>query len=832
MAKKATYIQAKVSGGSTVESFEIVDKGARGDVSSLATRVAALENAETIDSTARSGVNTNAQAITTAQGDIRELKGSITSINNMNGVDDTETDGYAFYINKFCLKVGNKVLGSDGNVVTLTNYRYCVYNVQWLRGETIILKTITRVGENYNAVAFYSDPTTRDSTTYISGVAAVEEEPTRATDATFTITVQVPNDAVVVCWSIKVANADDFDIKIKKDATTALGHRFIEDRIGKVTPDNCSFFNTPVWKNCIKVVKGLNTSVLSGSFNVIPGNTQVTFIDLQALSDIGCQSIAWNNATWEYPKGTVSALIFEDGYSSPSKIGTGLRSIKSYLNNSKKYIAVQTDIDVPLNINFYGVGISRMRYLKNEVTAGLIGETMNLFDKYNCNVGSYDGNNNIAINPTYDESNIKISNVIPVTAGTRYYCNYSMGNINWVWSDANFNGITRGYVVVNSKRVVSAVAPENAAYLVLVDYNNTGKLRDVLDTLVITEKPIKAGEYKGVPHNSLNTEDIHGRFEHAETLLANQRNHLEGVTINGLGDSMSTNFGYLQTMFDELGMEIGGSYKGGTKVAGSATDAFWQDARVNALSDDAQIIVVYGGTNDARNGFTAGDALHTNYDTDTFIGAYNVLLSKLYYKYMHKAGYYPNVDYTGVNQTQYEISDLVVILVAPPFGGATATNATYANLKLVHDAIIEVGKLWSLPVIDLFYELGHNAMKDGGSNVHAAMGKNRIIAGMLRNRLMEVEPYMPEVYYHDTVINVTENNSTSYVTEYNRQTIYNNDSVELCIQTSTSPTVTVEDADGSISVTDLGLYGTEQYHYYSFTVKKKDITITISETTE
>ena len=35
MAKKATYIQAKVSGGSTVESFEIVDKAARAAIAGL-----------------------------------------------------------------------------------------------------------------------------------------------------------------------------------------------------------------------------------------------------------------------------------------------------------------------------------------------------------------------------------------------------------------------------------------------------------------------------------------------------------------------------------------------------------------------------------------------------------------------------------------------------------------------------------------------------------------------------------------------------------------------------------------------------------------------------
>ena len=74
---------------------------------------------------------------------------------------------------------------------------------------------------------------------------------------------------------------------------------------------------------------------------------------------------------------------------------------------------------------------------------------------------------------------------------------------------------------------------------------------------------------------------------------------------------------------------------GGTCIGGSGANAMWQDVRINALEKDIDCLLIMGGTNDSAQGVTIGEISRDNLDTSTFVGAYNVLLSKVYCKYYH-----------------------------------------------------------------------------------------------------------------------------------------------------------------------------------------------------
>lgn len=65
----------------------------------------------------------------------------------------------------------------------------------------------------------------------------------------------------------------------------------------------------------------------------------------------------------------------------------------------------------------------------------------------------------------------------------------------------------------------------------------------------------------------------------------------------------------------------------GTRVSGTNANAMWQDVRVNAIPTDSEVIVLTGGTNDWAQSAVLG-AIDSS-DTDTFYGAYNVMLQKI-----------------------------------------------------------------------------------------------------------------------------------------------------------------------------------------------------------
>jgi hypothetical protein len=73
---------------------------------------------------------------------------------------------------------------------------------------------------------------------------------------------------------------------------------------------------------------------------------------------------------------------------------------------------------------------------------------------------------------------------------------------------------------------------------------------------------------------------------------------------------------------------------GGSRVSGSTGNAMWEDDRIDAIPVDSDIIFFNGGMNDWRSNVALGTIDDT--DTNTFYGALNTIVKKLYSRFATK----------------------------------------------------------------------------------------------------------------------------------------------------------------------------------------------------
>ena len=179
---------------------------------------------------------------------------------------------------------------------------------------------------------------------------------------------------------------------------------------------------------------------------------------------------------------------------------------------------------------------------------------------------------------------------------------------------------------------------------------------------------------------------------------------LKGKKINFLGDSITEGCGtscsenvYHQVMKRKYGLAEARNYGiGGTRYARQihpTDDPFDRDfcERLHAMNDDADVVVVFGGTND----FGHGDApLGTFEDREpnTFYGACHYLYSHLIEKYPEAV----IVVMTPCHRCNEERTN----------GDSLQKTYHYGNLKTYVDIIREVAEYYSLPVVDLYASSG------------------------------------------------------------------------------------------------------------------------------
>jgi len=207
-----------------------------------------------------------------------------------------------------------------------------------------------------------------------------------------------------------------------------------------------------------------------------------------------------------------------------------------------------------------------------------------------------------------------------------------------------------------------------------------------------------------------------------------------------LGDSIVAHDMWQPYVLEQLGLS---SYQNcgisGTMISGQAgTTAFYKDERVNAIDLDSDFGVIMGGTNDAYGGREIGVISQTNVEGYTVVGALNLLISKLYYKWRLSEGYYDGVDYSSLTRST-EPKNVPIYLVTP-------IQSTTINADAVAEAMVEVGKLWGIPVIDARTKcflnkitMGNALYSSDGTHPNTLGGKH--LGRCVVNGLIEHQPY-------------------------------------------------------------------------------------------
>ena len=175
---------------------------------------------------------------------------------------------------------------------------------------------------------------------------------------------------------------------------------------------------------------------------------------------------------------------------------------------------------------------------------------------------------------------------------------------------------------------------------------------------------------------------------------------LNGKKINFLGDSITEgaclndwNNVYWMQLGKNTGATVRGYGIGGTRIAPRlmperpGEEGFGQyfGSRVEKMDPDADIIVVFGGTNDCGHGDVPLGTI-ADRDNTTFYGALHTLYRQLWEKYptativvmtpLHRVGEHDTMNEHG--------------------------NPAIAPFKVLRDVIIEVAAYYSFPVLDLY----------------------------------------------------------------------------------------------------------------------------------
>lgn len=199
--------------------------------------------------------------------------------------------------------------------------------------------------------------------------------------------------------------------------------------------------------------------------------------------------------------------------------------------------------------------------------------------------------------------------------------------------------------------------------------------------------------------------------------------------IDTLGDSITEQRTWQGYVADALHTGIIYNHGiGGSRISGNGSNAMWQDSRINALNDDIDCLLIMGGTNDGAQGVTIGDMSRDNVNTDTFVGAYNVLLSKVFYKYYHLGS-----GYSGITQTA-EVNPIQIMIATPIY----CNGSNYGNMDEIAEAVRGVANLWSIPVADQHAKSGINSATSSiylSDNVHPNDKGGKKVANVWINAL-------------------------------------------------------------------------------------------------
>ena len=270
-----------------------------------------------------------------------------------------------------------------------------------------------------------------------------------------------------------------------------------------------------------------------------------------------------------------------------------------------------------------------------------------------------------------------VTNFMPVTENDTIYGNF-MAPTYFVCYDADKTMLGADYIDTRPEGIslgnLSSISKDKLSTLAYIRFSND---LPYIDSMTITKTPTyRAREHKVLPIKNLK-ETNNGMI-----------NFWEGKIGDSLGDSL-TEQGFFQrytSMYFNL-KSFSNHGVGGSKLSGADIDSsrpsMWQDSRINALKSDANFITILGGQNDGD--VEIGTISKTNMDTNTYVGALNTIIDKVYTKY----------------------NGNIKIILCTPFYVPSEGDDGERFIKL-DKAVIEIGRLHGLPVADFGGNCGAN----------------------------------------------------------------------------------------------------------------------------
>ncbi len=210
---------------------------------------------------------------------------------------------------------------------------------------------------------------------------------------------------------------------------------------------------------------------------------------------------------------------------------------------------------------------------------------------------------------------------------------------------------------------------------------------------------------------------------------------LKGLTINFLGDSITEGYGvsdpknvYHQIIKDKYNLKHAYNYGiSGTRIARQNIPSeecprndLYFELRSQIMNRDADVVIVFGGTNDYDHGDATFGTLESE-DIFTFCGAVNSLINKL--------------------ERDFSKSKIVFMT---PIHRTFETNPSNPDSKILEDyanAILEICKRRGIDVIDLF---GINPLDPEDADLvpdglHPNDKGHAIMASVIANELLKIK---------------------------------------------------------------------------------------------
>ena len=227
----------------------------------------------------------------------------------------------------------------------------------------------------------------------------------------------------------------------------------------------------------------------------------------------------------------------------------------------------------------------------------------------------------------------------------------------------------------------------------------------------------------------------------------NQRTRYYGKHHSDIGDSLTANGSggvYLDVIDSLLGTTHTNCGIGGSRVCGGFDDAMWRDVRINAMDLKSDWVQIMAGTNDVGKGLTVLDSDFTlgNHDTNNFVGAYNVMLSKIVYKFMKRStGYYSDIDYSYITQVEEPKKDFFIMIITPP--KMMDNESKQLESGKFAEYVKRIAEMWGIPCVDSNSNMFMSMMTyyEGSTDtVHFGEKWHNRLGRLCVSKLIEIEP--------------------------------------------------------------------------------------------